>query len=157
MASAFSILLLSQSVTLRLLPSTTYTWKGATATGGSVPASSGKVTSNGKIAVDGSWGVATTKKAQKVFGTVQDGIISGQPISNKRYLANAYTGSWQFVSGRATGSNLIRAIQRRIGAAADGYFGRKSVMKFQSWLGVSVDGSMGPATVKAFQSWLNRQ
>lgn len=136
---------------------TTYTWKGATATGGSVPASSGKVTSNGKIAVDGSWGIATTKKAQAVFGTVQDGIISGQPISNKKYLANAYTGSWQFVSGRATGSNLIRAIQRRIGAAADGYFGRKSVMKFQSWLGVSVDGSMGPATVKAFQNWLNKQ
>ena len=111
----------------------------------------------GKIAVDGSWGVATTNKAQAVFGTVQDGIISGQPISNKRYLANAYTGSWQFVSGRAIGSNLIRAIQRRIGATADGYFGRKSVMKFQSWLGVSVDGSMGPATVKAFQNWLNRQ
>ena len=107
--------------------------------------------------MDGSWGAATTKKAQKVFGTVQDGIISGQPISNKRYLANAYTGSWQFVSGRATGSNLIRAIQRRIGATADGYFGRKSVMKFQSWLGVSVDGSMGPATVKAFQNWLNKQ
>lgn len=135
---------------------TTYTWKGATATGGSVPTSSGNA-SSGKIAVDGSWGVATTKKAQAVFGTVQDGIISGQPISNKKYLANAYTGSWQFVSGRATGSNLIRAIQKRIGATVDGYFGRGSVMALQRFLGVTVDGSMGPATVKAFQSWLNKQ
>lgn len=137
---------------------TTYTWKGVTAsTGGSMPASSGKVTPSGKIAVDGSWGVATTKKAQQVFGTVQDGIVSGQPISNKKYLPNAYTGSWKFYSGHTTGSNLVRAIQKRIGATVDGYFGRGSVMALQRFLSVAVDGSMGPATVKAFQSWLNRQ
>lgn len=123
----------------------------------STPSSSGSSSSTGKLTVDGSWGVATTKKAQKVFGTTQDGIVSNQPSSNKKYLPNAYTGSWQFkASGCTGGSALIKAIQKRIGASADGWFGPASVKAFQKWLGVAQDGSMGPATVKAFQNWLNK-
>lgn len=128
-----------------------------TATAGSTANAATVASSAGQLSVDGSWGVATTKRAQAVFGTVQDGIVSGQPITNKKYLPNAYTGSWQFVSGTASGSNLIRAIQKKIGATADGYFGPASVKAFQKWLGVTVDGSMGPATVRAFQTWLNKQ
>lgn len=134
---------------------TSYTWNGATASSSS--GATKTATSSGKLSVDGSWGTATTKRAQKVFGTTQDGIVSGQPVSNKQYLPNAYTGSWQFVSGKASGSQLIKAIQAKIGTTQDGYFGKASVKAFQSWLGVSVDGSMGPATVIAFQSWLNKQ
>lgn len=137
---------------------TTYTWNGATAAGGSsVPSPSKPAQSSGKIAVDGKWGQATTRKAQQVFGTVQDGIISNQPYVNRKYLPNAFTSSWQFKTGRySQGSNLIRAIQNRIGAKADGFFGPKSVKKLQHFLGVKVDGSMGPATVMAFQTWLNK-
>lgn len=128
--------------------------------GGTVTASTTTTktnTASSGLSIDGSWGVATTKRAQAVFGTTQDGIISGQPISNKQYLPNAYTGSWQFVSGKASGSQLIKAIQKKIGTSQDGYFGKASVKAFQKWLGVSVDGSMGAVTVKAFQTWLNKQ
>lgn len=134
---------------------TTYTWNGATASGGTTGANN---TKDGKIAVDGSWGIATTEKAQRVFKTVVDGVVSNQPSSNRKYLANAYTGSWQFKgSGYSAGSSLIRAIQKRIGAVSDGWFGVNSVKSLQRFLGVTADGSMGPDTVRAFQTWLNKQ
>ena len=137
---------------------TSYTWNGATATWGTSSASTSNGISSGGIAVDGSWGVATTKKAQAVFGTTQDGIVSNQPTYNKQFLPNAYTGSWKFKqNGNQAGSQLIKAIQKRIGASADGWFGKESVKALQRFLGVSVDGSMGSITVKAFQNWLNKQ
>lgn len=108
------------------------------------------------IAVDGSWGTATTKLAQKIFGTTVDGVVSNQPYSNKKVLANASTISWEFKTKNYNGgSSLIRAIQKKIGVTVDGWFGPNSVKAFQRWLGVTVDGSMGPKTVKAFQKWLN--
>ena len=138
--------------------STTYTWKGATATIPSSTPTKPTATKTSSISVDGSWGVATTKKAQKVFGTTQDGIVSNQPVYNKQFLPNAYTGSWQFKQNNiGAGSQLIKAIQRRIGASQDGWFGKESVKALQRFLGVSVDGSMGGNTVRAFQRWLNKQ
>lgn len=126
-------------------------------TGNSGGASTSSNVNTGKISIDGSWGPATTRKAQKVFGTTCDGVISNQPMSNKKYLPNASTSTWQFKqSGYRGGSSLIKAIQRRIGASADGYFGPRSVKALQKFLGVSQDGTMGPATVKAFQTWLNK-
>lgn len=134
---------------------TTYTWNGAAASGGTTGANN---TKDGKVAVDGSWGIATTEKAQRVFKTVVDGVVSTHPSSNRKYLANAYTGSWQFKgSGYSAGSALIRAIQKRIGAVSDGWFGVNSVKSLQRFLGVTADGSMGPDTVRAFQTWLNKQ
>ena len=95
---------------------TTYTWNGATASGGTTGANN---TKDGKVAVDG---------------------------------------SWQFKgSGYSAGSSLIRAIQKRIGAVSDGWFGVNSVKSLQRFLGVTADGSMGPDTVRAFQTWLNKQ
>lgn len=109
-----------------------------------------------KITVDGWWGQATTRLAQKVFGTYVDGIVSNQPLVNKKYLPNCSTYSWEFKqSDYRAGSSLVRAIQRHIKADDDGYFGKQSVMCLQKALGVSVDGSCGPATVKAFQRYLN--
>lgn len=112
--------------------------------------------SSAKIAIDGSWGQATTRLAQKVLGTTVDGIVSNQPMVNKRYLPNCSSYSWQFkTSGYRGGSSMVRALQRKIGADVDGYFGPNSVRKFQKFLGVAVDASCGPATVKAWQKWLN--
>lgn len=114
--------------------------------------------SSDDIAVDGKWGKDTTRKAQKVFGTTVDGIISRQKYSCKKYLLNAYTSSWDFrTSNFGNGSQLIRAIQARIGAVVDGFFGPNSVKKLQVFLGVPADGYLGPVTVKAFQRWLNAQ
>lgn len=115
-----------------------------------------------KLAVDGSWGIATTKATQKMLGTTQDGIVSGQPLGNKKYLANAYTGSWKFVSNYKNkgGSAMVRALQKFIGTTADGWFGKGSVMALQRFLNgkgynLKVDGSMGKATVMAWQQYIN--
>lgn len=113
---------------------------------------------NNKIKVDGKWGVNTTIKAQTVLGTTVDGIISNQPASNRQYLPNAYTGSWQFkYSGYDRGSQLIKAIQRLIEATETGIFNTYTIQKFQKYLKIETDGIMGPKTVKAFQEWLNNQ
>lgn len=120
----------------------------------SVPTSSQN--SSDDIAVDGKWGKDTTRKAQKVFGTAVDGIVSRQKYSCKKYLLNAYTSSWEFkTSNFGNGSPLIRAIQSTIGAKEDGFFGPNSVYRLQVFLGVPADKKMGPNTVKAFQRWLN--
>lgn len=106
--------------------------------------------------IDGSFGPATVRRTQQFLGVGVDGIVSNQPLSNKKYLYSAYDGCWEFkASGYAQGSNMVRALQALIGAEQDGWFGQESVMKLQAFLGVTQDGSMGPATVKAWQTYLN--
>lgn len=135
--------------------------------GGSSSTSSA-ITSAKTTAVDGSWGIDCTYKSQKVFGTTADGIVSYQPQVNKKYLANCYTGSWQFYkSGYSAGSELIRAIQKSLKAkgyytgAIDGWCGKQTVTAIQKFLKAkglysdSIDGSMGPNTVKGWQKYIN--
>ena len=113
---------------------------------------------NDALAVDGSWGQATTRIAQKVLGTTVDGIVSNQPMTNKQYLPRCSTYSWEFKSsGYRGGSELVRAIQRLVGAKVDGYFGKNTVKALQKYLGVTVDGYCGEQTVKAWQKWLNKK
>lgn len=109
------------------------------------------------IEEDGNWGIATTKLAQKIFGTPVDGIISNQNQAMKKFLPNCMPASWQFVpqSKLAMGSALVRSIQHFIGVKADGFFGNKTIIAFQKWLGVAQDGYVGSKTVTAFQRWLN--
>ena len=110
----------------------------------------------GLLAVDGYWGQATTRAAQKYFGTPVDGIVSNQPLSNRQYLPRCSMVSWDFrTSGYKAGSSVVRAIQRKTGATVDGFFGRESVQALQKMLGVSVDGYCGEQTVKAWQKYLN--
>ena len=119
------------------------------------PSKPSKPTSN-KINVDGSWGQATTKALQKILGTKQDGIVSNQPTINRKYLYSASSTSWQFKkTGYSAGSNMIRALQKLIGAKVDGWFGKNSVITLQRFLKVKADGSMGPATVRAWQQYIN--
>lgn len=123
---------------------------------------------SGKISVDGSWGNGTTMKAQTVYGTVTDGIVSNQPSGNKQYLPNVYVGSWQFKSsGYSAGSSLIRAIQSDLmkkgyyKGAIDGWCGKQNVTALQRFLydlGLykgAIDGSCGGQTVRAWQTYLN--
>ena len=103
------------------------------------------------------WNKAFTKEMQRQLGTTVDGIVSYQPKSNKKYLPNVDTSSWKFVNNYKAGSDMIRALQKKIGTTADGYFGKNSVKALQKWLikkGYSVgdsgaDGSLGPSTCKA--------
>lgn len=109
------------------------------------------------ITVDGSWGIDTTKALQKIFKTTADGIISNQPSSNKKYLSAASTYTWNFKDkDYKAGSQLIKALQKKIGATADGLFGKQSVIALQKFLGVTQDGYMGKETVKALQKWINK-
>ena len=120
-------------------------------TGGNVPAT------GETLAVDGSFGPATVRRSQQYLGTAVDGIVSNQPLSNKPYLTAAYDGCWEFkASGYNQGSAMVRALQAKIGATVDGWFGRESVLCLQAFLGIVKDGSMGSNTVRAWQSYLNQ-
>lgn len=123
--------------------------------------SSGSSGSTSKVAVDGRWGQATTRRSQKVLGTSVDGIVSKQSVRCKKYLQNASTSSWRFVSRCGNGSLMIRALQRKVGASVDGVAGKKTIMALQRFLNKhgyscgSVDGYMGSKTVKAWQRYIN--
>ena len=52
-------------------------------------------------------------------------------------------------------SPVIRALQSRLGATADGIAGRDTVSALQRRLGVYPDGVCGPKTVRALQAALN--
>ena len=113
-----------------------------------------------KLTVDGRWGVNTTKETQRFLKTIVDGVVSRQPSSNRKYLKNAFTDSWQFTRNYKGGSAMIKALQRLIGAKVDGFFGKESVKALQRFLNkhgfnLKVDGVMGYDTVCAWQKYLN--
>lgn len=104
------------------------------------------------------WGKKFTTEMQKQLGCATvDGVVSRQPTSNKKYLANADTASWQFTGNCSGGSAVVKALQSKVGAGVDGWCGKETVTKLQQWIqgkGYSVgssgcDGSLGPATCQA--------
>lgn len=123
------------------------------------PVPSNKPTSN-KIVEDGLWGNDTTRKAQEVFGTPVDGIVSNQYAAykskNKGLLSSTF--EWKN-SPSSNGSVLIGTIQRTIGVKEDNFIGPETIRAMQRWLGTPVDGvvSYPSVMVKAFQKWLNEQ
>lgn len=103
------------------------------------------------LAIDGSWGNATTRRLQEVLDTAgKDGVISGQ-IKNR---ANKNILSCQFGTG---GSNAIRALQNKLGVASDGNFGPATCKALQQRMGTLQDGEISPVSdcVKAMQRRLN--
>lgn len=109
------------------------------------------------ITVDGVWGKDTTKAMQKWLGVTQDGIVSRQLKSCKKYLPSCSTGSWQFVILGLGGSAMIKALQKKLGVKADGYCGQATVKALQKFLGVTADGVCGKNTVTALQKYLNKK
>lgn len=122
----------------------------------------GKVTApaNDKINVDGIWGKDTTKKAQKVFGTTIDGIVSNQYITYKDKNAGLSSNTFEWkTKPNKNGSLLIKAIQKKVGVTQDGFIGTTTIKAMQKWLGTTQDGYVSKPSnmVKAFQKWLNEQ
>lgn len=111
-------------------------------------------TSSGALTIDGSFGPASVKAAQKYFGTTQDGIISGQTKASRKYYPGISESCIKYGSG---GSTLIRAIQKKVGSKQDGYLGPNTIKGIQKLVGVTQDGYWGSGTSKAFQTWLNKQ
>lgn len=81
-----------------------------------------------KIAVDGQWGEATTRKLQAALGVTVDGQL---------------------------GPQTIKALQGRLGVSQDGEIGPQTAQALQKALGVTADGEIGPATISALQTYLN--
>lgn len=111
------------------------------------------------ITVDGLWGVDTTKKAQKVFGTTVDGKVSNQLSTYKSSNPGLLSESWEWQSKKSGCSPLIKAIQKWCGATQDGLIGPDTIKKMQKKLRCGADGKFdkpSPA-IKAFQKWLNKQ
>lgn len=103
------------------------------------------------LAIDGSWGPATTRRLQEVLDTAgKDGIISGQ-IKNR---ANRNIPSAQFGTG---GSNVIRALQAKLGVERDGNFGPATCVALQKRMGTLQDGEISSTSdcVKEMQRRLN--
>ena len=91
------------------------------------------VPSTPQIAVDGYWGTDTTKRLQQIFGTYQDGVISKS-------------------------SNMVKAMQKRLGVTADGYLGKVTITALQRHYGTYQDGVISKPSnmVKAMQRTLNQ-
>lgn len=128
---------------------------------GKATASSAKAV-NEKVAVDGIWGKATTRATQKVLKTAVDGIVSNQLVSCKKYLPAVSETSWDFkTQNYKGGSGMVKAIQKLVGAKADGFCGKNTVTAMQKFLKNkkfytgAVNGKMTKATVKAWQKYIN--
>lgn len=110
------------------------------------------------IDVDGKWGTDTTKKAQEVFGTTVDGIVTDQYKCYKSQNPGLISFEW-LKNPSTYGSELIRAIQKKVGANVDGHIGPETIKKMQKYFGTIQDGCISNPSdvVLAFQKWLNKQ
>ncbi|MCI8992620.1 MAG: hypothetical protein HFG80_07860 [Eubacterium sp.] len=111
----------------------------------------------GELIIDGKMGTKTTRRAQEVFGTVQDGVISNQLSVYKSICPGILSANWE--STKRGGSLLVKALQKKVGADPDGYLGPRTIRKWQKWMGTTQDGviSYPSECIKAFQKWLNKQ
>lgn len=104
------------------------------------------------LAVDGYVGDKTVRKWQQVMGTPQDGEISGQSASLRKYHLRFTSTALEYGSG---GSTLIRAVQNSLGVEVDGQLGPQTIKAIQQHVGVYDDGYFGDQTARALQQKLN--
>lgn len=103
-------------------------------------------------------GRKTTLKAQEVFGTTRDGIISNQRIEYKSENPGLVE-SFEWEDNPSGYSEVIKAIQKMVGATQDGWIGPELITKMQKYFGTVQDGVISNPSdvVKEFQRWLNKQ
>ena len=114
----------------------------------------------GELEVDGMLGVQSITAWQNALGTYADGYVSGQDWADWGYTPNLI--SVERVYG-GSGSTLVRAIQRKVGADVDGLMGPQTVRCLQRWLiehgfdcgYAGIDGCLGPSTAAAVQRSIN--
>lgn len=115
-----------------------------------------KAATSGELAIDGLWGVETTKAVQMALGTPVDGIVSNQSAADlaKCNDGGLLSSSWKTGTG---GSPMVRALQKKIGSTADGYMGKNTVKALQRYLSTTQDGKVSKPSsmVKALQKRLN--
>lgn len=104
------------------------------------------------LSVDGKWGNSTTQALQEALNTPVDGVISKQP---KNAVTQAlYSTTVQFGNGS---SNVIVALQKKVGVKADGKLGYATIKALQKYLGTPQDGvlSRPSMVVEEMQRRLN--
>ena len=94
---------------------------------------------------------------QRLLGTPDDGYISGQSASCKKYWPAICNSACGWTGGK---SQFVAAMQSAVGTSADGLLGRGTAKALQSFLcgegfPCSVDGVFGTESAKALQRWLN--
>nr|WP_277631527.1 LysM peptidoglycan-binding domain-containing protein [Atopococcus tabaci] len=115
-----------------------------------IPKGSARKTYN--ITADGYMGPETVRALQDYFGLVADGEMWGQ-VRNQATLAF----NQKAVRYGSGGSPVVRALQKKIGAKVDGYWGTNTTRALQRYLGTPVDGEVWrPSTaIKEMQRRLN--
>lgn len=104
------------------------------------------------LTVDGVVGSATVKAAQVIFGTPVDGVISGQAKSD---MAKCPAISKTCLKEGKGGSQLVRALQKKVSVKEDGYLGSTTIKAVQKWLNIPITGLWDAHTSRSFQLWLN--
>lgn len=104
------------------------------------------------LAVDGYIGQKTVRRWQEIMHTPQDGEISGQLKTLKKYHLRFTSSAIEYGSG---GSTLIKAVQKAVGTEQDGQMGSITIKAIQTRIGVYPDGYFGEQTAKALQARLN--
>nr|DAN40215.1 MAG TPA: CHAP domain protein [Caudoviricetes sp.] len=104
---------------------------------------------------DAWWGRATTYALQASLNTPADGIISDQDIYFTDDITRAGTG-WEFVDDPDYGSEVISALQQKLGVEVDGIIGPDTISALQQHLknrghDLEVDGVAGYRTVECLQ------
>ena len=110
---------------------------------------------SGKIDIDGKWGKDTTTEIQKLLGTPVDGTVSFQPVAYKADNPGLLSG-WEWTQ-HPRSSNVIEALQQKLGVSDDGRIGPDTIKALQGKLGTGVDGKVSNPSpmVKALQTNLN--
>lgn len=113
------------------------------------------------------WGTDTTRFTQKFLGTPEDGVVSNQLNTCKKYLPNMLATSWEFENIPKKGSAMVKALQQWLKdkgfytGKIDGFAGKLTIMALQKFLASigfytgRIDGYAGPKTVAAWQRYLN--
>ena len=112
-----------------------------------------KTTEGSNLTVDSKWGQSTTRALQRALGTPVDGIISNQ---RRNSVSQSLYGNTVRFSNSGN-SNVIVALQNKVGATADGLLGPGTVRALQRYLGTVVDGKLSRPSlvVKEMQRRLN--
>lgn len=108
-----------------------------------------------KIAEDGEGGVATIKLAQKIAGTTQDGVITGQYAPNTKYWTKIHQMNTRYANG---GSLFVVTLQKKLGFKGkdlDGQWGKKVSTALNSKLGFKNKSAFDKTSVLAWQKKLN--
>ncbi|WP_197021777.1 peptidoglycan recognition protein family protein [Brevibacterium sp. VCM10] len=98
-----------------------------------------------QITVDGKWGRATTRRLQEELGTPVDGEVSFQPIAYKTQNPGLLSG-WEWTSNPRS-SNVIEALQGKLGVTKDGRIGPQTIGALQRKLGTIPDGYVSNPSV----------